>query len=785
MRVCGCTIAARQLLPSAAVVARSFAQQHPELDFFALLADTPAPPGGQDAVGAGTLLSVEDLGRPDLLHRAFRTDQQEFSYALTPVLLAHLLDRGYDAVLFYKQESLLVGRQDAAIERLRTCATLLTPHLLGPLEGGDAVQRERTILLSGVYNLGFLGVADRPQARELLTWWDARLETHCRRDVARGLHFEQRWMDLAPSTFGGVEVLRDPAFNVGHWNVTERSVTADPDGHDVRVAGRPCALVRFSGYDPDRPQRMTRYVDRVPVAALGDAAAVFARYRDALLDAGWETARHAPYGYATFADGVAIPELARAVHRGLSRTDVDRFGDPFAVGPDTFREWLCAPVDAVTPPVSALMLGALEARGDLSEAFPRPLGADREAFASWWQEHREDHGVPVALDPAVPVTRGPAVVTVVTADRLAQARVLAASLRTHHADLVLHVLVVGPQGDETGDEPFVRLTRPLPGSAVVDGLLLDGRIGDAVVRAKAAAVQRLLHAGHDRVLYLDADTEVLGDLAPLLDAAGEHAVTLVPHAVAPQDDTPPFHRDLLLVTAGTYNAGVLAVRGGPVASAFLEWWGGRSVAGAPYGPHDGVFYDQRWLDLVPGLFEDVGILRDPRYDIGPWNVHQRAGEEWRLVHYSGFDPERPERMSQHHPTIGYDGAGPAREVYDRYAAALLATGWRPADRRAVAFADGVPVPPHTGEIAATAPDGAFDRDDLLGAGPASLRHWLAAPADDVRPAVPNYWLGLRARRGDLCDAFPEPLGADREAFARWCREHGPREYEVDAAFVPG
>lgn len=181
MRPCACTIAARAMLPSARVVARSFTEHHPDIPFVTLLADTP-PESGDPLVGTfpGELLALSELGRPDLLRRAFRTTQQPFSYALTGALLRHLLDRGHDAVIFYKQESLIVGRQDAALERQRDCAVLLTPHLLDPAPGADAPERERTILLAGVYNLGFLGVSDHPEARRFLDWWDGRLDEHCR-----------------------------------------------------------------------------------------------------------------------------------------------------------------------------------------------------------------------------------------------------------------------------------------------------------------------------------------------------------------------------------------------------------------------------------------------------------------------------------------------------------------------------------------------------------------------------------------------------------------------------
>ena len=77
--------------------------------------------------------------------------------------------------------------------------------------------------------------------------------------------------------YARAHVLRDPAFNVAHWNLPERSI-AIRDGA-VLVDGRPCRLFRFSGYDPDAPQAPTRYSPRLTWENLGPARELFERVR--------------------------------------------------------------------------------------------------------------------------------------------------------------------------------------------------------------------------------------------------------------------------------------------------------------------------------------------------------------------------------------------------------------------------------------------------------------------------------------------------------------------------
>ena len=77
-------------------------------------------------------------------------------------------------------------------------------------------------------------------------------------------------------------------------------------------------------------------------------------------------------------------------------------------------------------------------------------------------------------------------------------------------------------------------------------------------------------------------------------------------------------------SAGRSTAACSPCRDRPAAHAFLRWWRERLRDHCRLDTAHGMFYDQRWLDLVPGLFGDVGVLRDPAYDTAWWNVAQRS-----------------------------------------------------------------------------------------------------------------------------------------------------------------
>jgi hypothetical protein len=374
------TIVAKSYLSFARVLAQSFREHHPDVPFFVLLADEVD--GWFDpAAEPFHLLRLSDLGIARLERFRFHYTQQPLSYAATPWLLSHLLDRGFDSVAFFKQESLVLGDHTPAFEKLETCSIVLTPHLLAPLEDAD---RELNILLSGTFNIGFLGVSTK--AREFLAWWQDRVFAHCRHSVAEGMHWEQRWIDLVPALFEDVCILRDPGANVGHWNLPERDVQT-------------CRLFRFSGFSPDDPATPTKHSARLTMANLGPAAAVFDRYRSLLEKAGYHETKSWPYAYGFFDNGVPVPDLLRRMYLELGE-EVAAFGDPLRTGsPHSYYQWLKQPVDPSSA-VTRLWQAIYRERPDVQSAFPNYLGSDSEAFLDWTvRSGIREHAIPEQFAP--------------------------------------------------------------------------------------------------------------------------------------------------------------------------------------------------------------------------------------------------------------------------------------------------------------------------------------------------------------------------------------------------
>src|SRR5205807_387822 len=95
---------------------------------------------------------------------------------------------------------------------------------------------------------------------------------------------------------------------------------------------------------------------------------------------------------------------------------------------------------------------------------------------------------------------------------------------------------------------------------------------------------------------------------------------------------------------------------------FVEWWCDRVRTGCTNDHPEGMYGDQKWLELAPSICDGVRVLRHPGYNFAYWNAHERplscvggawtaAGWPLRFVHYSQW----------HAPAVD----GDASEVFAR------------------------------------------------------------------------------------------------------------------------
>jgi len=214
---------------------------------------------------------------------------------------------------------------------------------------------------------------------------------------------------------------------------------------------------------------------------------------------------------------------------------------------------------------------------------------------------------------------------------LNRARTLAESCKRHHPDWVLWAVItdkepVGFSFDvEAEDFDRVIFAEDLYGDET-DSWLFKHDIVEACTAVKGRALKHLMaEPDATSVIYFDPDIAIFNPVTTVLEALETHSIVLTPHQLDP-DKTMLAVKDneVTSLDYGSFNLGFLAVKNDAEARRFADWWTER-LDTLCYDRLDlGIFVDQKWCNLVPCLFENVKVLRDPGCNVASWNLSCRT-----------------------------------------------------------------------------------------------------------------------------------------------------------------
>jgi glycosyltransferase involved in cell wall biosynthesis len=304
----------------------------------------------------------------------------------------------------------------------------------------------------------------------------------------------------------------------------------------------------------------------------------------------------------------------------------------------------------------------------------------------------------------------------------------------------------------------------------------------------------LFKQGFDHVVYLDPDICVYSPMTELEQALHNGALAvLVPHLTGRiRDAAKPAEYDILL--SGTYNLGFCALAQHRELQGLLEFWSEKSLREFISDVHQGLFTDQRWMDLIPGMFDDVVILRHEGYDVAYWNLPHRQvtqngngflvnGDPLVFFHFSGLDPLKPEGFSKHQNRYRLSTVGPAARLVNAYCESLEKHGLQTCSAWPYAYGvlqDGSPLPDVVRRLYRTSPE----VEKWAGRNPFARTcvEWNEA-IDDHLPPLTRVMQAVYHARPDVRLKWPDAAGTDRESFARWFVESSELQNLVPECYV--
>lgn len=334
---------------------------------------------------------------------------------------------------------------------------------------------------------------------------------------------------------------------------------------------------------------------------------------------------------------------------------------------------------------------------------------------------------------------------------LAKARVLAHSVKRHHPDWQFIAVITDrvPPGFafDPSAEPFDDLIWSDEFlSKNWEGWIFRHDVVEACTAVKGPVLDYLVNGQAEKVLYLDPDTVIFSPLNDILADLDDKSILLTPHQLEPDDrQSAIMDNEMGSLQHGVYNLGFVAVRADEEGRRFARWWKERLLRFCYDDVARGVFVDQKWCDLAPAFFANLGIVRDPGCNVASWNLNRRTisirrgdgailcnDQPLKFFHFTKLGPIG-DAMTERYAQDNF-------EVYELWA-------WY---RREVEKYSEADIP---------------------------ARYWAYGAFDDGT-LIPKEARVLYRRRSDLQAAFPHPFRTGEASLHQWLKREGVFQTEA-------
>jgi hypothetical protein len=216
--------------------------------------------------------------------------------------------------------------------------------------------------------------------------------------------------------------------------------------------------------------------------------------------------------------------------------------------------------------------------------------------------------------------------TIITGNYFPYAAVLYKSLIQFNPDEILHILICddGPLEINSSEYPNIKLHRISDIYHVYKTDVIVQKYGDGQLDAlrwslKPVYISYLLEKGFEKVIFADCDLYFFNNYEFLIAELDKHILLLTPGRTTAN---PFVHEEEFLsgFKYGLFNAGFIGA--GKKSIPVLRWWTDCCSYKIETNFENGLFVDQKYLDALPVLFDNIGIIRHRGCNIAFWNQHE-------------------------------------------------------------------------------------------------------------------------------------------------------------------
>ena len=395
---------------------------------------------------------------------------------------------------------------------------------------------------------------------------------------------------------------------------------------------------------------------------------------------------------------------------------------------------------------------------------------------------------------------GNAIFTIISKNYISYARVLMKSFLKFHSDFDCFVLLVDKIQDyfDPSKEAFTTIELEQLQIPDRETFAFKYTIMELNTAAKPFFFEYLFKEyQYDKVIYFDPDILILRELSHLIEILGTYSVILTPHLTSPIPDDGKQISEIDILKAGCYNLGFIGLANYWRTRGFLKWWQDRLLKYCFSAPEVGLFVDQKWIDLVPPMYEDVYILKHPGYNTAYWNLHERKidlshddydvnSKPLFFYHFSGIDIYHLDSISKYQNRYRLDDIENLRGLFEKYKELLKDQGyWNSKDWPYFYgfFDNGAKIQDIVRQIYGSLGEKTKSfGDPYTTSDERSFFRWLNAPFNR-HSRVTNLLYYIYSARIDLQKAFSEIEGEGENRLIGWALSSLPREYGLEEIFL--
>ncbi|HHY80979.1 MAG TPA: glycosyltransferase [Thermoanaerobacter sp.] len=382
-----CTIVSKNYLSHAITLGQSFKLHNSNWDFKVLLCDLLESKEDiklylrlkEKGIPLIPIYALRDkIDIPNLEEMLFKYNVLEMNTAIKPFFLEYLLSIGYEKVVYFDPDILILNRIDEIEKLLEEYNIILTPHILENIPDDGKKPTNLDILISGIYNLGFLAIKNTKETIKFLKWWQEKLLDGCFMNIEKGFHVDQKWIDFVPALFQRVHILKKKSYNVAYWNLHERKIIFK-DGKWY-VNEEPLIFFHFSGFIIEDIDRISKHQSRFSLNDFPVLKKLFNFYRTELLKNDFVNINNKPYFFGKLpGTSIRIDEFMRKMYKEV----LPKITNPW--NPDNVSRIINVMNEKIYPPITRLWFSIYNMRPDLQRVFSNIENSseNRHRFLNW------------------------------------------------------------------------------------------------------------------------------------------------------------------------------------------------------------------------------------------------------------------------------------------------------------------------------------------------------------------------------------------------------------------